>query len=173
MSDYESHEHGQLEAALRQLRPATPTFGKDRLVFLAGQASGRRARWRLALLTAFVGVGTGVGGTYLGVHSVMPTETPLRVIVIHVPAAAPETPREKQEPQPSPPTADPSPSSAWESLFQLARPAHGYLHMRDQALRLGIDAMPNDAPSTAAGPAPRPTSVLEMRSEMVGKASES
>jgi hypothetical protein len=174
MSDHDSDEQDLLEAALRKLTPAPPTFGKDRLVFLAGQASGRRARWRLALLAAFVGVGTGIVGTYLGVHIFMPPEAPPQVIVIHVPAPppAPEEPRKQQEPQPSPPLADWSQSSVWEAFFQLRTPVNGYLQMRDQALRRGVEAMPNDAPSTAAGPAPRPTTVLEMRSEMVGKASE-
>jgi hypothetical protein len=141
-------------------------------VFLAGQASGRRARWRLALLAAFIGVGTGVIGTYLGVRAVVPTETPPQVIVIRLPVAVPETPREKQEPQPLPPSVDPSPSSAWESYFPLARPANGYLQLRDQALRLGVESMPNAAPSMGGGPAARPTTVLEMQVEMVSKASE-
>jgi hypothetical protein len=42
--------------------------------------------------------------------------------------------------------------------------------MRQQVFRWGVEALPAAAPS--AGPAPRPTSVMEMQSAMIGKASD-
>ena len=82
MSDHEASDHDQLEAALRQLTPAAPALGKDRLVYLAGQASGRRARWRLALLAAFLGIGSGILGTYVGVRALVPAEVKTQVVVV-------------------------------------------------------------------------------------------
>ena len=46
MSEHESEGHDRLEAALKQLTPAPPTFEREKVVFLAGRAAGRRARWR-------------------------------------------------------------------------------------------------------------------------------
>jgi hypothetical protein len=179
MSDHEASDHDQLEAALRQLTPAPPALSKDRLVYLAGQASGRRARWRLALLAAFLGIGSGMLGTYVGVRALMPAEVKTQVVVVHVrvPAdVAPEPPEpdKNQTLPPSPPApADRSPSPGLDAFFQFAAPpAQGYLHMRQQVIRWGVEALPAAAPSTITGPAPRPTSVMEMQSAMIGKASD-
>ena len=67
-------------------------------------------------------------------------------------------------------------SSQWDWLFQFARPGEGegegYLQMRDQALRWGIETLPAMVPNATAGPGPQPMNFLKMQSELVGKASD-
>jgi hypothetical protein len=169
MSNHEATDHDQLEAALRQLTPAPPSLGKDRLVYLAG----------LALLAAFLGIGSGILGTYVGVRALVPAEVKTQVVVVHVlvPAdvnAKPPEPDKNQSLPPSPPApADRSPSPTLDAFFQFAAPpAQGYLHMRQQVFRWGVEALPTAARSTSTGAAPRPTSVMDMQSAMIGKASD-
>ena len=174
MSDDEPKRHDPLEAALRQLTPLPATFDRDRLLFRAGQASGRRARWPLALLAAVVGAGTGIAGSYFGMPK---AEAPPQIVVVRVPvpvAPAPVDPVEKPEtPAHSVPPAERPTPFGESTLFHLVTPAGGYLHMRDQALLRGIEALPMRVPTApGGGQAPRSTNVLEMHAEWLGKASD-
>src|SRR5262245_22394239 len=148
MSDHQPSEFEHLETALRQLTPTAPAFGKEKVLFDAGQVSGKRGRWRLALLAAVIGVVIGITGTMLGGLTVVPVET-TKVVVVHVPVhvdvppAVPESAPNDETPPiaivPSPP-----PSSG-----------AGYLQMRDQALRFGIENLPPNVPMTTGSSPPR------------------
>jgi hypothetical protein len=176
MSEHESLEPDRLETALRQLTPTPPTFDKDRLLFRAGRAAGRRAYRRLALLAALLGIGIGMAGTYLGMHALMPEKSPqVRVILVPVPAPSVEAPSprppEEQPSQKSVPAATER-SSFSEAFFSSAGPANGYLQLRGLALRWGVEALPTAPPAATDGPAPQATNLLKMQSEWIGKASE-
>jgi hypothetical protein len=171
MSDRESQPDDRLEAALRRLTPATPAFDPQRLLFRAGEAAGRRGRRRLALLAGLLGAVCGIAGTYVGFAQRVAPLLPPQVVVVPMPAppAAPD----HQPKQPDSLTSSPeTPDLPWDAAFETVTPQSGYLHLRNQALRLGVEALPRNETAAPEGRSPEPADMLHLQTKWIGKASE-
>jgi hypothetical protein len=148
MPDFlENPDLSRLEAALKGLVPAPAHLDRDRLLFRAGQLTAPRMRWRWPAAAAALAFVAGALGTAL---TFRPSPT---VIVQHVyherqPAPAP-APVESPEQSPAP---DPEPPVPPDPVVARGPQPGGYLQMRNQVLRWGVDALPPPPPAER-GPA--------------------
>jgi hypothetical protein len=147
-----------LEAALKELTPASVPLDRDRLLFRAGQASvqGRRWLWpSVAGLFALTTIGLAAALALRPAPGVVE-----RTIVVRVPVPAPPAPPIQPGPRPAP-----SPGSGperQETLSYEPRP-NGYLRLRNEVLRWGVEALPG--PLVDEGPGlPRPAQSAEINS---------
>lgn len=130
------------EAALRPLAPSPSTVDRDRLMFLAGQASAQRHR-----IVAWTWPGMAVAATLLaGVLGVMLVVRPEpsvveRIVYVALPQqdARPHAPDEGPAATPPSLAGSPSPSAV------------EYLRLRRLVLARGIDAVPEPKPSDVPG----------------------
>jgi hypothetical protein len=134
------------EAVLLPLAPSPSTVDRDRLMFLAGEASGRRSRHG-----AWLWPGTALAATALaGVLGVMLAFRPKpdvveRVVYVALPQQdiPPQTPDEGRATTPPSLAADPSPLAV------------EYFRLRRLVLARGLDAVPEPKPSSIPGKHPR------------------
>ncbi len=114
----------ELAAALGRLAPARPRIDRDRLLFLAGRASARRALrgWQgaAAAMAACLAAAIALRPAAPGVPPVVPS--PAAPVVARHPAA---------------PEAEP-----WPALAAAVAPRGGYARLRDDVLRRGVAALP-------------------------------
>lgn len=195
-------EHQDLnafEAALAALAPRSERLNRERLMFLAGQASlpaargGRRWAWP----AAFGAMTAVAAGLLLAVVIRAPQAGPAGVAPLAA-ASAPEAdvaavggerpkvpPSPDQAPRPRPLLGGPGSWVAlclapWEKRSAASRrPAESYLQLRDQVLSQGLDAWPQPpgaavadgaaAPEDAAAPPAAPRSQRELFDELIQK----
>jgi hypothetical protein len=170
-----SHRHdekelNQLEAMLRSLKPEID-INRDQLLFRAGQASmPRRSNRIVPVVAALVGV---VVGVWAARSFFLPTVPGVeRIVIVYVkPDPAPQP-----EPLPEVPPQQPSKSSpvpaSQTTVAQELSPLpgrEGYLGLRDQVLRWGVDMMPS-SPVNLENPGGQPSSsLLEWQTKIAGK----
>lgn len=174
MSAGESGRQEPLESALKNLKPSAPNFDRDRLMFRAGQSSAHRRRWPNTVLPALIGILAGSAITFATVRATWQPETRVVVVKVPVPADVPQKQAVKEPdplvvPSPTPALAPAAPGSVpWELFASVARPATGYLQLRDQVLRWGVEAMPSVAPTAGVKHSGEPNSVWHMQSNLYG-----
>jgi len=126
----------ELERALGRLTPADPGLDRDRLMFRAGQAAGRRGRrpWQAGTfgLAAALVLAVTLSTWRAGEPPAMPP-MPGGPVIVH-----------------QTPSADEIPSPA-------AVPGVAYLRLRDAVLGQGLDALPAVASGGQATPARQTT----------------
>ncbi|MGF1578868.1 MAG: hypothetical protein ACFCD0_05855 [Gemmataceae bacterium] len=181
-----------VEAILRKLQPSPPTIDRETIFFEAGKASGRSRSWKVGAIGGIVGVLLGVVGTYT---FLLPKAPPPRVVYVPTRTDSPELPVPHPEKQkgvhlplqqedvssPAPRTRDGSsvtsepewtpqipPISVLLYLGMTSKPTTGYFHLRDQALRFGVGALPPPT-SVGTGPAGPPQPLQQMRERLLGK----
>ena len=173
MSEHEQRETEQLEAVLKALKPARPNLDRDRLMFRAGQASRPKRSLGIPALTAMIGLLAGIGGTYLGLQS--PPTVVQQVVYVHVkepaeqppPEPSPKTPEVKQEVvQNITPESGSSSQTWWNSLLLPAKTAGGYVGLRDDVLRWGVDMLPEPPASGYTGSTRGPSTVGQLNAEL-------
>ena len=125
-----------LEKSLSALIPAAGRIDRDQLLFRAGQASMQRQRWlwpsATALLT-LVAVGLGIALT------LRPT-SPVVERVVYVPAGLPASHSDSTESVSPSISSQPRTSSGQDIAWGGGSSA--YLHDRDQAIRWGVETLP-------------------------------
>jgi hypothetical protein len=153
----DERELNELERSLAGLCPSPGGFDRDRLMFQAGQAAAhgpRRLLWPAATALA-----TGLAVCF-GVVVLLRPDPAVTLRVVYVDREVPV-----EAPAPRPPESPPAPDRD-----RSARPAAvanlSYWQLHELAVRHGIDALPEPAAPTAAGPMPvsPSTSVGEWRS---------
>ncbi len=175
MSDHKRVEQQHVEAALKALLPVPAALDRDRLMFRAGRAAHRSPAWRAGLLAGLLALLAGAGGTFLVMR-----DSGLRVEYVSVyvsPATAPKPPPPAESPKaPSTPAPESSPvpvvalpEPTWDWFASMTSPAGGYLQLRDQALRWGVEALPSAPAGVAEGTAPLPKNLLQMQAKMLNK----
>jgi hypothetical protein len=141
-SEREHPELAAIEAALHSLAPAPAPLDRDRLMFLAGQASVLRRRW------LWCGSGAGVAAAIAAVVFIAGVrakpETAVRVVYVPVPPAPGASVQERVTAvSPKAAVASASDAAAWDSG------GAGYLRLQRQALRVEFEALPTLPPTTA------------------------
>ncbi|MFC1783385.1 hypothetical protein ACFL02_07340 [Planctomycetota bacterium] len=131
----------ELENALQSLRPAPMNIERDRLMFRAGQTSGRRRNLIWPAIAAVLAMMLGASLVY---HQPTPPLEP-KVIqrVVYVPVEKPT------------PTITPAAGAAIELTSadtQRWRRQADYFKLRDKVLDEGMDALPEPLVSTGAAP---------------------
>jgi hypothetical protein len=124
----------ELENALATLRPVPAAFDRDRLMFRAGLAAGRRRRW----LWPWAAVALALLATGLAMALVIRPNPQVVERVVY---------RDRDEP-PSPPAVVDVPADSASS-----QAVERYFRFRDELLSRGIDAIPE---SPAGPPAESP-----------------
>jgi hypothetical protein len=127
-----------LEKLLAALPPRPSTLDRDHLLFRAGQASMRRSwAWPLAA----VAMSTAAGCLAM-ILVLRPLPEPV-VQIVHVQVPLPVPAPHPAEAQPNPPQAAPAPGY----LLDAPAPTMSYLRLRQQALRFGVESLPEAATS--------------------------
>jgi hypothetical protein len=129
-----------LEATLAALVPAAPPLSRDRLLFEAGRASVRRARWPWLVTALNLAVLLPFGGLVLTRAASPPVERIVYVRVVPPSAPAQATAN---------PVREASNAAAGGELIQLW-PRAGYLTLERDMIRWGPDAFPEPAPLASA-----------------------
>jgi hypothetical protein len=130
------HEKGlsDLEKLLAALPPRPTTLDRDNLLFRAGQASMRRS-WVWPLAAVGMSVATGCLAMILVLHPL--PEPVIQIVRVQVPVPTPDVthgePRER------------GPQAAPGYLPEGPPPALSYWRMQRQALRFGVEALPQAA----------------------------
>jgi hypothetical protein len=121
-----------LEAALKALRPAAE-LPRDQVLFQAGRASAP-LRWFWPVSTAAMTCAALVLGT---LYLVRPEPQPVeRIVYVTQPQPPPPEERRVEPPREEPPRETPT------APYQPTE----YRHLREQALRWGVDSLPPPAP---------------------------
>jgi hypothetical protein len=145
-----------LEAALKGLGPAPARLARDRLLFRAGQLSARPTGcWVWPAATAALAlVATGLATALL----LRPAPGPVAPVIIHAPPRQLPRPTDRP-PVPAEHTPEPEPRPGPPEAVAMGSepPPDGYLRLRDQVLRWGVEALPGPAPTAAAPPSPLTT----------------
>lgn len=194
-SEHPNHENAELtsiEQSLAGIAPREPRVDRDRLMFLAGQASGQGSefrvqgsgatveapRWRKAWLwpatTAALGATSLALAIALGVQSAAPPQ------IVYVERPAPETALPAMSPQVAKTDTTPLPDSMAANAAEAPRPAprsvaapqvpaDNYLRSREVALRMGVDAL--GSRRSAAGDSTPPLTYFDWLSEFGGTTS--
>jgi hypothetical protein len=140
-----------VEAALRGLAPAPARVNRDRILFTAGARSVRRGLlWPVATAVSLVLVGV------LGVAHVLRPAVREVERVVHVPVPLERVPHPPMPPEHPPEPAPESPSHTRPESLARAPAPEGYLRLRNQVVRFGVDALPSTpaVPQTASPQAP-------------------
>jgi hypothetical protein len=144
-----SQDVNDVERVLRTLRPASPQLDRDRLMFLAGQASAgsaaptnaARARpsifWPSAA-AAMTLVSLGLGTT-LALRPSVVIERVVQAPVVQREAVKEDPPLPIAPPAESPRAIAESTVTRWEVATAAPRGGAEYLRLRDQAIARGID----------------------------------
>jgi hypothetical protein len=156
MSDHiHQAELAALEAALKGLAPAPATLDRDQLFFRAGQASLPRRRWLTRVTIASLTLAVGILAALL-VLQPQPQRVE-HVVVVTVPVPTPMQPVDVPVAPPPESLPDPSTPAPLTPVFS----TH-YLRTRDQALRWGVESLPEPDPTPLADLPQRPTSMLDL-----------
>lgn len=134
-NDHLTPAETELERALGRLTPADPGLDRDRLMFLAGQAAGRRERRRWQ--AAVIGLAAALAFA-MGLASWRTDHLPATPSVPGGPAIVHQT------------------SSAEEDPSSAVPPGMAYLRLRDAVLDEGLDALPAVKSSGQAIPVRQP-----------------
>jgi hypothetical protein len=134
-----------LEKSLTALVPVPGRIDRDQLLFRAGQASVRTRPWLWPTSTALLAVVASVLGTAL-VMRPAPT-TVDRVVYVPVPQPAGMSPAPRHQVVVSP--SSPGTLSSVGDTENLWASSAEYLQQRNQAIRWGVDALPQP-PSAAS-----------------------
>ena len=136
-----------IEAALGSLAPARGRLDRDRIMFLAGQASvGRRSSGRRAWIAAAAGLAL-IASVEAALLARRPSpEVVERVVHVREPIAPRPDPAEARDPRP---VADPP-----GRLIGLGQTAHE--RMAGQVLRYGLDGLPGPASGSWGDPGSPP-----------------
>jgi hypothetical protein len=131
-------ELSDLEKLLAALPPRPTTLDRDHLLFRAGQASMTRSwAWPVAAVATSV-----AAGCLAMVLVLRPLPEPVvRIVQVQVPVAVP-APR-PNDAQPNQPQTSPVPGY----LLDTPAPTMAYLRLRQQALRFGLEGLPETATS--------------------------
>jgi hypothetical protein len=150
-----------LEAALKGLAPASVHLDRDRLLFRAGQAAVRRRVWLWPSAAAILALTTVSLAVALALRPAPGVVE--RTVVVRVPVPAPPAPPPPPRQQPAPSAPSPTPSPDREDVLAREPLPEGYLRLRDEVLRWGVDALPSPPP-VPAGPPPvtRSTRLLDL-----------
>jgi hypothetical protein len=165
---YQDPNLAELAAALKALAPAPARLDRDRLLYRAGQVSARRTGWLWpATAAAVVAL---AAGALTGALALRPgPQTVERIVVVNkaMPAPLPVPPRLPPQAPPEKPQAAPVPPVQSLSAEAVARETfpEGYLRLRDQVLRWGVDALPSRPAGAASGRRPTPTTVHDHLSD--------
>ena len=139
-----------LERALSRLAPAPTALARDRVMFEAGRAAGRRGRlWPAS--AAFSSAAAVVFGLLL-------LNRPGPVVVERTVVVRPD-------PQPAPPRGAPAPAAPTEftalpGAADAPPPGADYLRRRQEVLRWGVEALPEAPPQV---PAEEPLTAGDLR----------
>jgi hypothetical protein len=136
----------ELEAALKALAPAPARLDRDRLLYRAGQASAPRPGWQWPAAAAAIAL---TAGTLTGSLAFRPgPQTIERIVYRTAPSPAPQPPPKAPAERPEGTPAQPALPLVGEAVARNVAP-DGYLRMRDQVLRWGVEALPSSAPLPA------------------------
>ncbi len=141
-----------LEALLAGLAPLPGRLDRDQLLFRAGQASMTRTSWLLpgaTTLLALLALGLGVALVWRPSPSAVER-------VVYVPVQPPAPAAISVPELPAPVDVKPARVQGKDHLAQA-----DYLRLRDQVLRLGVDALPPPPAATAAPPMDKADSLLD------------
>jgi hypothetical protein len=168
-------EINEIESSLRALKPAATSLDRDRLMYLAGQASLRparpgifaRSRWALATAASVVLAG------FLG-RATAPEQVQFVERVVQIPVQVqPQPPERDSTDQESPRVRDREPANSLALPFRQLEslPIDGgilrpYTRLRDQVVALGPDMLPALGSSGQATGA-HGDSYIEMRQRLV------
>jgi hypothetical protein len=150
---------GQLEAALKALAPVPARLQRDLVLFRAGQISARRLAWAWPGAAALLAVVAASLGMLLLVRP-GPSASPRPIVVV--------LPQPDPGPKPGPPvTVDPPVTAAPGSQglannLTFGRLPDGYLRLREEMLRWGVDALPLPAVPSSPAATPRPMTAHDL-----------
>ncbi len=142
----------RVEQALRQFQPRPSKVDRERLMFLAGQASGANARerpktwWLWPASTLAMSTVATCLAVALTVQLSRPPDEKLIVREVVVPVQVPQSNGLANEPLPTM-----SPRQFTSTPIALSLPAGSVLQLRNVALRFGVEALPtagNSNPTT-------------------------
>ena len=138
-------ELAAIESALFSLAPAPASVDRDRLMFFAGRASGRRGRWLWCGSGAAVAAAIAVVVFFAGI---LPTSE-VNMQVVYLPIAPAPTASVPEQVRGSSSTAvvpSSSDSVSWNSTGE------GYLRLHRQMLQAEQEAFPSLPPTVAYEP---------------------
>ena len=130
-------EMTEFETSLSSLSPARSAVNRDAIMFRAGQRSMQR-NWVWPSATAAL---TLISLGEAALLATRPTPEPRiieRIVEVPAPAAAPVATR---RPVPEDYRGPSEPTTTFQETGALAR--HDYYHLREQALRFGVDNLPS------------------------------
>lgn len=166
----------EIESALRSLTPKKSTIDRERLLFLAGQASAasadkapvrRLGRWRWATF-ASAAVAVAVCVAHFGRPAPEP-QVVERVVYVEVPAKTPPRPEphgEMVRREPRPPAAEAEPELWRGAEFVSSR----MLRLRHPAMAFDVDQLPESRFASADdGNTEPPQTLNSMRSSMLDR----
>jgi hypothetical protein len=147
-----NRELAGLEAGLKGLAPAPACLDRDRVFFRAGQATARRTAWPWPAAAAVLALTTGTLGLTLALRPSV--QTVERIVRVEVPVPVPPGPTPKEAPKrpaAPPPSAD---RPEREETVVRGPLSAGYIHLRDEVVRWGADALPGPPPVDTPAAAP-------------------
>jgi hypothetical protein len=147
-----------LQKSLQGLVPRGAALDRDRLMFRAGQAAARRRFWIWPGLASVAMVACVVLAALWSLRSELPAKE--RIVYIVVPASDSVSPAVVVAPQP------PRPAPELSDYEQHVPERTEYRALRDQVVRMGVEALPQPGPDKTLGHFMKPLSRGSLRDEL-------